>query len=112
MTALLNVKNGELLERPSARALMRELAREAASVAEALGMALPFRGPERAVEVVARRTAENTSSMLQDVLRGAPTEVDVINGAVVRLGEKMNVATPVNRVILALVKALTVRGKI
>jgi len=112
LTALLNVKNGELLERPSARALMRELAREAASVAEALGMALPFRGPERAVEVVARRTAENTSSMLQDVLRGAPTEVDVINGAVVRLGEKMNVATPVNRVILALVKALTVRGKI
>ena len=50
--------------------------------------------------------------MLQDVLRGAPTEVDVINGAIVRCGEKMNVATPVNRVILALVKALTVRGKI
>ena len=112
LTALLGVKNGELLKHPSVRALMGELAREATSVAKALGLALLFRSPERAVEGVARHTSENTSSMLQDVLRGAPTEVDVINGAIVRCGEKMNVATPVNRVILALVKALTVRGKI
>jgi len=54
---------------------------------------------------VARRTAENTSSMLQDVLRGAPTEIDVINGAVVHWGEKKNVPTPVNRVMWSLVKA-------
>lgn len=112
LTALLKVKNGELLERPSARALMGELARETASVAKALGVTLPYRSPERAAEDVVRRTSENTSSMLQDVLRGAPTEIDVINGAVVRWGEKVDVAAPVNRVIWALVKALTVRGKI
>jgi 2-dehydropantoate 2-reductase len=105
LTALLRIKNGELLERPSMRALMGELACEAAAVAEALGVALPFRGPERAAEEVARRTAENTSSMLQDVLRGAPTEIDVINGAVVHWGEKKNVPTPVNRVMWSLVKA-------
>jgi 2-dehydropantoate 2-reductase len=112
LTALLRIKNGELLERPSARALMGELACEAAAVAETLGVALPFPGPERAAEEVARRTAENTSSMLQDVLRGAPTEIDVINGAVVHWGEKKNVPTPVNRVMWSLVKALPVRGKI
>jgi 2-dehydropantoate 2-reductase len=105
LTALLRIKNGELLERPSVQALMGELACEAAAVAEALGVALPFRGPERAAEEVARRTAENTSSMLQDVLRGAPTEIDVINGAVVHWGEKKNVPTPVNRVMWSLVKA-------
>jgi len=105
LTALLRIKNGELLERPSVRALMGELACEAAAVAEALGVALLFRGPERAAEEVARRTAENTSSMLQDVLRGAPTEIDVINGAVVHWGEKKNVPTPVNRVMWSLVKA-------
>jgi 2-dehydropantoate 2-reductase len=112
LTALLCVKNGELLERPSARALMGELACEAAAVAETLGLVLPFPGPERAAEEVARRTAENMSSMLQDVLRGAPTEIDVINGAVVRWGEKKSVPTSVNRVMWSLVKALPVRGKI
>jgi 2-dehydropantoate 2-reductase len=112
LTALLRVKNGELLERPSVRALMGELACETAAVAETLGVALPFSGPERAAEEVARRTAENTSSMLQDVLRGAPTEIDAINGAVIHWGEKKNVPTPVNRVMWSLVKALPVRGKI
>jgi 2-dehydropantoate 2-reductase len=112
LTALLRVKNGELLENSSARTLMGELAREAASVAEALGVVLPFPGPECAAEEVVRRTAENTSSMLQDILRGAQTEVDVINGAIVHFGEKKNVPTPVNRVMWSLVKALSVRGKI
>jgi 2-dehydropantoate 2-reductase len=112
LTALLRVKNGELLKRPFARELMGELACEAASVAKAHGVELPFPGAERVAEEVARRTTENTSSMLQDVLRGAPTEVDVINGAVVHWGEKKNVPTPANRVIWSLVKALTVRGKI
>ncbi len=112
LTALLRVKNGELIERPSARALMRELACEAAAVAKALGVASSFAAPGRVAEEVARRTAGNTSSMLQDVLRGAPTEIDAINGAVVHWGEKKNVPTPINRVMWSLVKALPVRGKI
>jgi 2-dehydropantoate 2-reductase len=112
LTALLRVKNGDLLTNPSARALMAELAGEAAQVAHALAVTLPFLDAEQAVEEVAQRTSENISSMLQDVLRGAPTEVDAINGAVVGLGERKGVPTPVNRTICALVKALPVRGKI
>jgi len=100
---------------------MGQLAREAASVAESLGVRLPFNGaavsvqsngPESAAEEVARQTAGNVSSMLQDVLRRAPTEVDAINGAVVVFGEKRHVPTPVNRVIWSLVKAIPVSGKI
>jgi 2-dehydropantoate 2-reductase len=106
LTALLQVKNGELLERPPARQLMGELARETAAVARARGVALQFRNPERAVEHVARRTAGNISSMLQDVLRGAPTEIEAINGAIVRLGKQGGVETPVNRVVWSLVKAI------
>ncbi len=106
LTALLRIPNGDLLDRPELRALMGDLAREVAGVAAARGVSLPFADPVLAVEAVARRTAENRSSMLQDVMRAAPTEVDAINGAVVRLGEKAGVPTPANRVLWSLVKSL------
>jgi 2-dehydropantoate 2-reductase len=112
LTALLRVKNGELLDIPSARTLMGEIARETASIAEALGISLQISNPENAVEEVARHTSENMSSMLQDVLRGAPTEVDAINGAVVRKGEEKKVCTTVNRVLWSLVKAINMDDKI
>jgi 2-dehydropantoate 2-reductase len=107
LTALLRVKNGELLERPSAREMMRALARETAQVANAEGINLPFDDPISAVEEVARKTAENTSSMLQDVLRGAPTEIDAICGAVVNIAQKHEVNTPINWACWQLVKSLS-----
>jgi 2-dehydropantoate 2-reductase len=106
LTALLRLPNGELLQRPAARSMMGELAREAAAVARAIGVGLPFEGPENAAEDVARRTSANRSSMLQDVLRGAPTEIDAICGAIVRAGDAAGLPTPVNRVMWHLVKAL------
>jgi 2-dehydropantoate 2-reductase len=112
LTALLRVKNGDLLTNPPARTLMGKLASEATQVAEALAVALPFLDTVGAVEEVAQRTAENTSSMLQDVLRGAPTEVDAINGAIVRMGEEKGISSPVNQTICSLVKALPARDKI
>jgi 2-dehydropantoate 2-reductase len=105
LTALLRVKNGELLERPSARELMGILARETTQVAIAEKVNLPFGDPVIAVEDVARKTAANHSSMLQDVLRGAPTEIDSICGAVVKYGEKHQIATPANWACWQLVKA-------
>lgn len=106
LTALLKVKNGELLERPTARALLGALAREAAQAAQAENIALPFADPVAAIEEVARKTAGNHSSMLQDVLRGAVTEIDAICGAVVRTAEKHGFDAPVNRTCWQLVKAL------
>jgi len=106
LTALLRVKNGELLDRPSAREMMRELAMETANVARAEAVTLPFDDPVKTAEEVAYKTATNTSSMLQDVLRGAPTEIDAICGAVVKAAEKYGIQTPVNRVCWQLVKAL------
>jgi 2-dehydropantoate 2-reductase len=106
LTALLRVPNGELLKRPSAQKLMYALAHEAAAVARAEGVSLPFADPAQAAEDVALKTASNHSSMLQDVLRGAPTEIDAICGAIVRYGQKHGVPTPVNQVCWQLVKAL------
>ena len=106
LTALLRLPNGELLTRPSARTLLAATAHETATVAAALGLHLTYPDPVAAAEAVARRTAVNISSMLQDVLRGAPTEINAICGAIVAAGEQCGVPTPVNRTLWLLIKAL------
>ena len=107
LTALLRVPNGALLERPTAHTLLKAAAREAAAVAVAQGIRLPFPDPVVAAENTARRTADNYSSMLQDVQRGVSTEIDAICGVIVRAGENFGVSTPINRTLWDLVKALT-----
>jgi len=108
LAALLRVKNGQLVERPEARELLRAVVREVLSVAEARGVALPpFSEIVEKVETNCRNNATNKMSMLQDVERGAPTEIDYINGAVVKEGEAAGVPTPINRALTQLVKALT-----
>lgn len=107
LTALLRVTNGELLNRPSAREMMGALACEAAQVAKAENVDLPFSDPIAAAEDVARKTAANRSSMLQDVLRSAPTEIDAICGAVVKAAQKHHFDTPANWACWNLVKAIS-----
>ena len=106
LTALLRVQNGELLGRPTIRELLGSTAREAAKVAGAQGIQLPYTDPVKVVENVAFRTAKNYSSMLRDIERGAPTEIDAINGAIVTAGEQSAVPTPINRALWELVKGL------
>jgi 2-dehydropantoate 2-reductase len=86
--------------------MLKALARETAQVAEAENVQLPFPDPISAAEEVARRTAANHSSMLQDVLRKAPTEIDAICGAVVKMAQKHNLDTPANWACWNLVKAM------
>ena len=106
LTALLQVPNGELLTQPWARKAMSALARETAEVAQAEQVKLPFGDPIKAVEDVAHKTAKNLSSMFQDVQRGAPTEIDAICGAIVKVAEKHNMPAPLNWKYWQLVKAL------
>jgi 2-dehydropantoate 2-reductase len=107
LTALLRVPNGELLKRPTARALMRALAEETAAVANAENVRLALEDPAAMVEDVARKTATNHSSMLQDIQRGAPTEIEAICGEVVRRGQRHGIPTPLNQACWQLVEALT-----
>ena len=112
LTALLDIHNGDLLKIPEARVLMGELARDSASVAEAQNIPLSFEDPVDAAENVARRTSTNISSMLQDLQRGAPTEIDAICGAITRVGEKFCLPTPLNKTFWQLLSAKANRGKI
>jgi 2-dehydropantoate 2-reductase len=105
LTALLRVPNGELLERPDAAALMAAAAEECAAVARAQSIPLPYASAAEQARWVAAHTAQNRSSMFQDILRGAPTEVDAINGAVAQAGERLGVPTPINTTLWRLVRA-------
>jgi len=105
LTALLEVPNGELIESNAATALMHAAAQEAANIAAARNIELPFTKPARAVDEVARATAENISSMLQDIRRGAPTEIDAISGAIWKEGERLGVPVPISWTLWQLVQA-------
>lgn len=105
LTALLEVSNGGLLETPQRTRFMVAAAREVEAVATALGIALPCRDVAAHVMNVARVTGHNMSSMLQDVRRHVPTEIDAICGAVVQRGAQLKIPTPVNAALLHLIQA-------
>jgi len=111
LSAILGVPNGDLLARPGSRRLMAQAGSEAAAVAAAQGIQLPFDDVVAAVETVARRTARNYSSMLQDVRRGAPTEIEAINGALVQIAEQTGVPIPVNQTLYLLVKSMATSNR-
>ena len=106
LTAALKMTNGEILTRPSAQQLSADLAREVAAVAKAIGIDLSHIDPVAISEQVARNTSENYSSMVQDILRGAPTEIDAICGQVVRIGQENQIPTPVNYTMWRLIQAV------
>ena len=109
LTAILKVPNGDLLEIPPARKMMNLVTIEAADVASTVEISLPFSDPVAAVESVARQTASNYSSMYKDVWRGSQTEIDAINGAIVRVGETAGASVDYNRMLWLLVKAMTIK---
>jgi len=110
VTALARIKNGQILDFPEAGEISRLAVLEAVEVAGRKGITLPD-DPVRLTREVARATGANLSSMLEDILRRRPTEIEFINGAVVREGEALGVPVPVNKVLTGLVSVLS-RGAV
>jgi 2-dehydropantoate 2-reductase len=104
LTALLEVPNGALVKDGTLRQIMAAAANEVAAVAAAQGIELPFVDAAGRTVEVARATSENRSSMLQDISRGAPTEIEAISGAVVRFGWQVGMPTPVNEFLWRAIK--------
>ena len=99
LTAITGLKNGELLRDPELCGMLEEAVREGAKVAEAKGIVPISRDPVAHAKDVARMTGENRSSMLQDVLAGRRTEIDMINGAIVEEGKRLGIPVPVNELL-------------
>ena len=104
LTALYRVNNGVLAENATCREMLEKTVAEAANVAYSQGITLPFCNPIEMALEVARNTAMNQSSMLCDVLRGVKTEIDAINGAVVRAGAVSGASTEINQHLIDLVQ--------
>lgn len=99
LTAIENCKNGELLNRADLMTRMEAAIREAMLVAKAQGIEI-MDDPFSATKIVCSRTADNVSSMLQDIRAGKKTEIDAINGAVAELALPHNILTPENRALV------------
>jgi 2-dehydropantoate 2-reductase len=106
LTAITGQVNGRLVESEETRSIMADLVREAVSVARARGIALSYDNPVEVVCDVARKTGANRSSMLQDFDRHRPSEIEVMNGAIVREAARVGVPVPVNETITRVVRAM------
>jgi 2-dehydropantoate 2-reductase len=105
--ALTGLTHGRVCEDPALRRLVSGLVDEGKAVAAAQSIELDA-DPEELIDHAAKPEVayNHKASMLQDVEARRPTEVDFLNGGIVRFGEEHGVPTPLNRAIWALVKGL------
>ncbi|HEX5093819.1 MAG TPA: 2-dehydropantoate 2-reductase [Burkholderiales bacterium] len=105
LSAIAQLPYGKLVQGAYIPEVMRDVVEECLSVAGAAGVQVPGDMHE-AVRNIARTMPTQASSTAQDLARGKKTEIDYLNGIVVRKGEALGVPTPVNRTLTALVKLL------
>ena len=105
--ALTGLTHGRVCERPDLRALVTGLVDEGKAVAAAQGIELDA-DPEELIDLAARKDVayDHKASMLQDVEARRQTEIDYLNGGIVRFGGEYGVPTPLNAAIQALVKGV------
>ena len=105
--ALTHLTHGRVCEDPELRRLVSGLVDEGKSVAAAQGIELDA-DPEDLIDHAAKPEVayDHKASMLQDVEARRPTEIDYLNGGIVRFGDEHGVPTPLNRAIWSLVKGL------
>jgi 2-dehydropantoate 2-reductase len=109
LSAILRVPYGELGKSEETQKIIKDLLREGFEVANALHILLKLEWKEYFSHLIEKQlppTAEHISSMLQDIKRGKMTEIDYLNGAIVKLGEDLGIKTPVNETITRIIKAL------
>lgn len=106
LTSILRVSNGKLLEEVESVSLVKDLLAEGEAVAMAHGV-VPL-GAELydLFDEVCRESANNLSSMLQDILNERPTEIDAQSGAICRYAERYNIEVPRHRTMVALVSLM------
>ena len=110
LSAITQLPYGRLVQGAGIAAVMRDIVEECLAVARAAGVRVEG-DMHQAAERIAQTMPGQYSSTAQDLARGKQTEIEHLNGVVVRKGEALGVPTPVNRVLLALVKLLEAKSR-
>ncbi len=105
LTATLGCTNGRLLTLPGVITRVKAAVGEAEAIARARGITVSD-DPYAATVTVCQKTADNISSMLQDVRNRRRTEIDAINGAVLQYGRDLGIITPENHLLVRQVKEI------
>ena len=105
LSAITQQPYGQLVQGEGVQDVIRDLVNECLAVAQADGITVPG-DVWQAVERIAQTMPQQLSSTAQDLARGKRSEIDHLNGYVLRRGEVLGIATPVNRVMHTLVKLL------
>jgi 2-dehydropantoate 2-reductase len=106
LTAIMRITNGQLPAIVPLYEVMKKAVAEGAAIAQHSGINLPYSDPVEKVVEVCEATADNRSSMLQDIEAGKKTEIDYLNGALVRYGIDAGIAVPTNSFLTHLIHAL------
>lgn len=109
LSAIGQIEYGRLVQRPGVAALMHDLVEECLAVAAADGVRGLGDG-HLVVQRLAETMATQKSSTARDLARGKPSEIDHLNGYVVRRGEALGVATPANRALAVALQLLETRA--
>ena len=104
ISAVVHAPYGDIVAIPESRETIRQLVNECVAVARASGVSLPAIDDVQRVWRFAENVGQIYASTAQDLDRGKRTEIDTLNGFVVRRGAELGVPTPVNQSLLALVK--------
>lgn len=109
LSAIFGVSYGEIADNSHTRWLIKQMISEAFQVAKVSDQSLGINTSDEYLEILWNQklppTRDHKSSMLQDILHGKKTEIDYINGAIIKLGAKHGVETPYNSAIASMVKA-------
>jgi 2-dehydropantoate 2-reductase len=105
LSAITQLPHGQVVKGEGITAVMRDLVDECVAVAKADGVTIPG-DVDAAVRKIAETVPGQYSSTAQDLARGKRSEIDHLNGLIVRRGEALGVATPANRLLHAIVKLI------
>ena len=106
----LTLRPGGIASREPIAEIMRDLVRECIAVGRAEGALLPDTLAQEVVDGYRNGPADAINSLHADRLAGRPIEIDARNGAIVRIGRRHDIATPVNQMIVALLEAAACIG--
>ncbi|MDR7033859.1 2-dehydropantoate 2-reductase [Mesorhizobium sp. BE184] len=109
LSAIPQLPYGRLLETDGVKEVMQDVLNECLAVARAAGVTVPAETAQTVANLAASMPNQYASTA-QDIARGRPTEIEHLNGYVVRKGDALGVPTPVNRTLLTLVRLIEAKA--